>query len=292
MKVWNMWWFRIIFDILIVLIGLGIVTIYQDLSPRHLPNSITPKDLSLPYKDIKFLAADGCLLSGWLILSPSAKGTIICCHGYPANKSDILPAIKFLYPEFNHFLFDFRAHGDSQGRLVTFGLRESRDISGAIRYIKKSPEMKDLPLGIWGYSLGGAVAIKSSIQNKEIKAIVTDSTYADFPEMVYQYYGGFGPFKYLAGFLPRFLSNFLIKGGLSQLSPENIIGYVRCPILIMHSKDDPFVPARHAKRLYQRANEPKELLILEGISHGAVSNMNYKEKVAAFFEKWLWRNGG
>ncbi|MCK4245447.1 MAG: prolyl oligopeptidase family serine peptidase, partial [Candidatus Omnitrophica bacterium] len=121
----------------------------------------------------------------------------------------------------------------------------------------------------------------------EIKAIVTDSTYADFPEMIIQYYGNFGPFKYLLGILPKLLGNLFLKGGLSRLSPENIIGSVMTPLLIIHSSNDPFVPVTHARRLYEKANQPKELLILPGATHGVGPGSEYQERITAFFKKYL-----
>ncbi len=278
---------RIVVDILLIIIGLFLVTVLRALFPKHLPNTYTPKDLGFGYEQITFSATDGENLSGWLIYSPEAKGTIICCHGYPANKSDILPVVSFLYPQFNLFLFDFRGHGDSQGRLVTFGLREDRDLSGAIDYIKGNPKISELPIGIWGYSFGGAVGIKVCTQNKQIKAIVTDSTYASFPEMIIQYYGNLGQLKYLFGFCGKLLGNIFLKGGLSQLSPENFIGSSNVPILIIHASDDPFIPVEHAKKLYRRANQPKELLIFLDTTHGVTTTGEYKDKVKTFFEKYL-----
>ena len=287
MKFWNLWWVRIAVDLLIIFLGLVLVTAYRALSPRHLPNEITPEFLNLPYQEITFPATDGLLLSAWFIPSPEARATIICCHGYPANKSDILPTVSFLYPDFNLLLFDFRGHGDSQGKLVTFGLRESRDILGAIKYLRKQSKTKNSSLGIYGYSLGGAVALKTGTLIDEIRAIVTDSTYANFPEMIFQYYGNYGPFRYLFGFFPKLLGNLFLKGGLAQLSPENIIGSVRVPLLIIHSGNDPFVPPEHGKRLYGKANQPKELLILPGENHGVRLSDKYQKKVTAFFKNCL-----
>lgn len=295
---------RIIIDVLLIVTGLFIVTVLRALFPVHLPNKYTPKDLGFSYEEITFPATDGKNLSGWLVYSPEARGTIICCHGYPANKSDIFPAASFLYPKFNLFLFDFRGHGDSQGRLVSFGLREDRDILGAIDYIRRNPKISKLPVGIWGYSFGGAVAIKACMQSKEIKALVTDSTYASFPEMIIQYYGNLGPLKYLFGSMGKFLGNIFVKGKgrLSQLSPENFIDSLNIPILIIHASDDPFIPVEHAKRLYQRAEHPKELLItldkMHGVNttparsdpdvmSGSADSGGYKDKIKTFFEKYL-----
>lgn len=278
---------RVLLDLLLIFIGLFLITVYRALFPRHLPNTFTPRDLGLDYQEITFPAADGKELSGWMISSSSAKATIICCHGYPANKSDILSTVSFLYPDFNLLLFDFRGHGDSQGRFVSFGLREDRDIRGAINYIKGKEEIKNLPIGIWGYSFGGAVAIKVSTQIEEVKALVTDSTYASFPEMVIQYYGDWGPLKYIFGTGGKLLANIVFRRRLSQLSPENFIGSIKTPILIIHASEDPFVPVEHARRLYRGAKEPKELLILSDTTHSPSMTEEYRERIKNFFERHL-----
>jgi pimeloyl-ACP methyl ester carboxylesterase len=278
---------RIIFDFFLVIIGVFIVTVLSALFPMHMPNKYTPQDMGFGYEEVIFSSTDNKELSGWLIYSPNAEGTIICCHGYPANKSDILPTVSFLYPHFNLFLFDFRGHGDSQGRLVSFGLREDKDLLGAINYIKKNPKTNKLPIGIWGYSFGGAVAIKTCAQSKEIKALVTDSAYADFPEMIIQHYGNLGPLKYIFGAGGKFIGNILFRGKLSELSPETFMDSLNTPILIIHASGDSLVPVEHAERLYDKAKQPKELLILQDITHGAIETGLYRYKIKMFFEKYL-----
>ena len=286
---------RIILDAFLIMAGVFIVTVFRALFPTHLPNIYTPKDIGLNYEEVTFPASDGTKLSGWLIYHTNAKATIICCHGYPANKSDILPVVSFLYPRFNLLLFDFRGHGDSEGRLVSFGLREDRDVLGAVNYINENPKLTQLPIGIWGYSLGGAVAIKTCAQkentilaNKKIKALVVDSSYASFPEMIIQYYGNLGPLKYLFGFGGKFIGSILFKGELSQLSPENFVDSLDIPILIIHASGDPLVPVEHANRLYDKAKQPKQLLIALDKTHGVNATAVYRDKIKNFFVKYLF----
>ena len=83
------------------------------------------------------------------------------------------------------------------------------------------------------------------------------------------------------------MGNLFLKGGLAQLSPENIIGSVRIPLLIIHSGNDPFVPPEHGKRLYGKANQPKELLMLSGKGHGVNLDNEYRKKISEFFKKYL-----
>ncbi|MCM8772350.1 MAG: alpha/beta fold hydrolase [Candidatus Omnitrophica bacterium] len=285
-------WVRIIVDFLIIVFFLSLIIGARAVIPPRMEIYIKPEDLGLKYENIILKTEDGKILKGWLIYSEKSKGIIICLHGYPANKSDILPVVEFLYPEFSLLFFDFRAHGESQGKVCYFGLKEFLDVKSAIEFIKNDKRLRDLPIGIWGYSFGGAVAIISSAKYSEIKAIVTDSAFANFPDMVRNYYKNLGPLKYIFSTFSIFLGKYVFKKDFRENSPENFIDKVKCPILIIHSKNDEFVPFSHAERLYKKANQPKELYIVEGPHTGLdrAYTREYREKVKNFFINYLLYN--
>ncbi len=282
-------WIRILVDFLIVVFFLSLIIGARAVMPPRLGIFITPKDMGLPYENIILKTHDGKKLKGWLIYSEKSKGIIICLHGYPANKSDILPVVEFLYPDFSLLLFDFRAHGESEGRVCYFGLKEFLDVKSAIDFIKNDKRMKYLPIGIWGYSFGGAVGIISASKYNDIKAVVSDSSFANFPDMVKSYYKNLGPLKYIFSYFSIFLGKYVFRSDFKQNSPENFIGNVKCPVLIIHSRNDEFVPFYHAERLYKKANQPKEIYIVEGPHTGLdrAYTQEYREKVKNFFIKFL-----
>ncbi len=282
-------WIRILIDFLIIVFLLSLIIGVRAVMPPRLSIFLTPKDIGLPYENITLKTEDGKKLIGWLIYSEKSKGIIICLHGYPANKSDILPVVEFLYPEFSLLLFDFRAHGESQGKVCYFGLKEFLDVKSAIDLIKNNEKVKNLPIGVWGYSFGGAVGIISAAKYKDIKSLVTDSAFANFPDMVKNYYKNLGPLKYIFSSFSIFLGRHVFRSDFKLNSPENFISSLTCPILIIHSRNDDFVPFVHAEKLYEKANQPKEIYIVEGPHTGldrAYTN-EYREKVKNFFEKYL-----
>ncbi|HOW18024.1 MAG TPA: hypothetical protein PLC79_03225 [Phycisphaerae bacterium] len=79
---------------------------------------------SAPFEHIRFPTADGLTLDGWFIPETGARRTILICHGAGANKGNF---IWFLAPlmnrGYNFMFFDFRAHGSSDGRMATYGIR-------------------------------------------------------------------------------------------------------------------------------------------------------------------------
>jgi fermentation-respiration switch protein FrsA (DUF1100 family) len=68
------------------------------------------------------------------------------------------------------------------------------------------------------------------------------------------------------------------------------VGEIRVPIFFIHGKADSQIPYRDSQELYERANEPKELWLIEGADHGNMPNESRKEyenKVRDFFYKNL-----
>ncbi|OQB75562.1 MAG: Alpha/beta hydrolase family protein [candidate division TA06 bacterium ADurb.Bin131] len=159
----------------------------------------------------------------------------------------------------------------------------------AIRWLHSNPETKNAKIGVWGYSLGGAVGIISADGNNDIKALVSDSSFANFPEMITYYYKNLGPLKYILGLLSRGLGKIIFKTDFSVNSPEQRISGIKCPILIIHSHEDNFVPFEHAKRLFEKAPQPKEILITHGSHTEPGCTLEYQKKVLNFFKKYLYQ---
>ncbi len=137
--------------------------------------------------------------------------------------------------------------------------------------------------------MGGAVGIKASTEYKEIDALVTDSSFANFPEMVTSYYGNMGPIKYVLSILARCLGRVVLRADFIQNSPEYVIKNINAPILIIHSEEDDFVPFSHSLRLFNNSAEPKELWGVKG-SHTELKEgltETYQEKVTSFFKEHL-----
>ena len=287
-------WVRILIDFFIIIFVLTLIIGARAIMPPRLKIYLTPKDIGLPYENIILKTSDGKKLKGWLIYSKKSKGIIICLHGYPANKSDILSVVEFFYPEFSLLLFDFRAHGESEGKVCYFGLKEYLDVKSAIDFIKGDERTKNLKIGIWGYSFGGAVGIISASKFNDIKCVVSDSAFANFPDMVKNYYKNLGPLKYIFSSFSIFLGKYVFRSDFKLNSPENFISNVKCPVLIIHSRNDEFVPFSHAQKLYERANQPKEIYVVEGPHTGLdrAYTEEYREKVKNFFKKYLLTEKG
>ena len=80
--------------------------------------------------------------------------------------------------------FDLRGHGQSPAASRSFGLYEQRDVLGAVDFLKSStlpyPELgRTRAIVGWRESMGGSTLILAAANEPAIKAIVSDSAFAD-----------------------------------------------------------------------------------------------------------------
>ena len=258
---------------------------YISVRPPKIISSITPRALKLRYEDVSFKTADGLTLRGWHV--PSSKKTdktLILLHGYPADKGDILPAIAFLQEDFNLLLFDFRYLGESEGSYSTAGPKEVDDLLAAIQFLKSRAITK---VGVWGFSMGGAVALMAIEKAPEIKAVVAESSYASLSEMALQFFR-VRLINYPMAYLIGLWAKLFLGIDLRDASPAEKIRNSAIPILITHSSSDSVVPFSQAQLLQQAlANNPHaEFWFTSGFAHGQL-DAEYKNRLQNFFRKNL-----
>jgi dipeptidyl aminopeptidase/acylaminoacyl peptidase len=276
---------RVVLTVFSVLIIISLWGFYSSIRPPKIISSITPRDLKMDYQDVSFKTADGLTLRGWYI--PSAKSTektLILLHGYPADKGNILPALAFLHEDFNLLLFDFRYLGKSEGSYSTAGAKEVEDLLAAIQFLK-TRGIKEV--GVWGFSMGGAVALMAIEKAPEIRAVISESSYASLAAMALELlripllnY----PIAYLVGVWAKLFLGIDVR----EASPADRIRNTTLPILLIHSSADAVIPFSHARLLQQAlAKNPNgEFWFNEQFAHGQFAS-DYQTRIKEFFLKHL-----
>ena len=237
-----------------------------------------------------FTTADTIKIAGWWI-SSSAKATegkpaktIILLHGYPADKGDILPALAFLNKKYNLLLFDFRYLGQSEGRYSTAGVKETEDLRAAINFLKSRGVNE---VGVWGFSMGGAVALATAVMVPEIKVIISESSYASLDLMALELYR-IPLLEYPLAKLTLFWTKLFLGINARESSPIESVKNLNIPILLIHSTDDKVIPFRHAKLLQEalKSNPKAEFWFKENLVHGQFGE-EYQKRIEDFFNKNL-----
>ena len=257
--------------------GLLIVAVYLMQSRMlYLPNepgrtmTMTPMDIGMDYQDVSIETADGVTLHGWFIVGRSSQ-VLLFFHGNAGNISHRLNSIRqFQNLGLSILIIDYRGYGQSGGRTTEKGI--SRDADAAWRYLTEDRAISGSNIVIFGRSLGASVASWLATQHQPL-ALIVESSFTSVPDIAAELYP----------WLPaRWLSRF------SHATSEYVRD-VRCPILVVHSRDDEIIPFHHGEAIFASAHEPRTLLALRGTHNDAFlqDERTYIEGVRTFLSGLL-----
>jgi dipeptidyl aminopeptidase/acylaminoacyl peptidase len=276
---------KVMITILFFTLLLSLWGFYFAIRPIRILSAVTPADFKMAYENISFKTKDNILIHGWFIPSAHAKAkTIILLHGYPADKGNILPFRLFLHSDYNLLFIDFRYLGDSEGAYSTIGRNEVLDLKAAVDYLKTRGINE---VGVWGFSLGGAVALMTAVDTPEIKAVVSESSYARLDWMALEYYK-IPLLRYPLAWLTRLWGRIFLGYDIKDVSPAEAAKKITIPVLLIHSKNDDMISIKHALLLQEalRDNTKAEVIFVETLHHGEPME-DYQNIVKKFFGKSL-----
>ncbi len=206
----------------------------------------TPEGVGLSYEEVTLRTTDGVRLAAWYVPADAARGTVLFCHGNAGNMSHRVGTIAILNRlRMNVLLFDYRGYGASEGSPSEAGTY--RDAETAWRHLVQQRGVAPGDLILHGRSLGGAVAAQVA-QKHPPRALILESTFTSVPDVAR------GMFPWLP---VRLLARI-------QYDTLERIARIRCPKLIIHSRDDDLIPFEHGRRLFEAAAEPKTWLEITG----------------------------
>jgi pimeloyl-ACP methyl ester carboxylesterase len=267
-----------------VLVGafvfLSLVSFWLAVRPPRIAVPLRPDEFRLTVEDVTITAADGVQLAGWLAARPGAPALVLL-HGYPAEKADLLPLAAALAPRFTVLLLDQRYFGASGGRATTIGFRERGDLRRAIDFLA-ARGYRDV--GVFGLSLGGAVALLATAEDSRIRAVAAYAPFADLRSLAYELYGWLWVLKYPFVALLQGWSLLFFGHDITTVSPERAAVTITVPVLLVASRADEQIPFAHAERLGRAlAGNPRaELMTTNRGRHGELPP-GFEARLAEFF---------
>jgi len=258
-----------------------------------LHHPVTPADVDLQYEEINVLTRDGLRLNCWLVKAGArAKGTILFLHGVGDCKIAGIPYARLFYDNgFNTFLYDSRRHGESEGQYCTYGYYEKHDVISVIDYLQTRSDIHLGKIGVFGSSMGAAVAIQAAALDKRIVAIVAENSFATLRSIFDDYQKRMIrlPFHYLRNIVIK-RSELIARFKANDVSPLDSVRHIHLPLLFVYCTEDRHIHPRYSTMLHNNTDEPKELYAIEGASHNdawQVGGEPYRQKLATFFKKHL-----
>lgn len=229
-----------------------------------------PSQVGLPYQAVTFRATDNVRLTGWWVPAGKPMGTVLFCHGNAGNISNCLGTLRvFNGMGLDVLVFDYRGYGRSEGRPSEEGLY--RDAEAAWRYLTEVRKVPAQRIVIVGRSLGGPVAAHLARDHRS-GALVLESTFTSMDEEVSK--------------LSTLPVGSLVKG---EFRTEAYVSEVRCPVLVVHSREDEVVPYELGRKVFEAAKGPKEFLEITGTHNGGyeTSGKLYREGWERFLGKFV-----
>lgn len=280
--------------LVVLVLAVGVELSYHFTRRGKLDETHSPAEFGLTFEEIEFKAVDGLLLRGVWIPSPSTDKAIIILHGHgSSHDKSIMHAPALVQAGYSVLLFDFRAHGRSQGRRMTYGYEERQDVYGAIAFLH-SRGMKHI--GLLGFSYGGIVAMLAAPHCPEVEAVVTDGGPGRWMTGVDAWGKERGLPSWLVkpmGWLFFAVTSLRVGANLFRYDPIHWVGRISPrPILFIHGELDPF--CADFDDLYAAARQPKEVWRLPDAGHTSASQLypeEYNQRVIGFFERYVGKSG-
>lgn len=169
--------------ILVALLGCGAVVarVYQVSHPAKVTES--PADLAMMLagvEEVRFPAADGVMLAGWLVPGRPDGRAIVLCHDLGGSKASVINLATPLHRDgFTVLALDFRAHGASEGDGSSLGAAEKRDVIGAVDYLATRARIDKQDVGLYGVGMGAFAAVLAARDRPALRVLVLDGLYPD-----------------------------------------------------------------------------------------------------------------
>lgn len=256
--------------------------------PRPWPDAARP--VQLASRDRR-ASIDGWYLEAAAAAAPP-RGAVLFVHGKDGSRGDELKspsgplAQAFAAAGFAVLTIDLRGHGTSSHARLTYGLHERHDVLGAVDWLRGQGHAR---IGVLGASMGASTALMAAADEPAIVALVADSPFADFAQMIER------QFRRLSGLPAFFLPGALALGRLLtgvDLRRVRPIAQARAlagrPVLVIHGEGDRFVPVDDARAIAQASGaELWTTATRRHVGSYGSAPADYTERVLAFFKRHL-----
>ena len=249
---------RLLYIPIVLYLSVAIYALFFSDSAIFLPHPSSYRDTP---DILKIRSANGNVISALYLPQPSAAFTLLVSHGNAEDLGDDREWLENLRRAgFSVLAYDYQGYGTSQGKPTEKTACE--DERAAYEYL--THELKTLPdrIIIFGRSVGSGPAVHLAAR-QPAAALILQSP---------------------------FVSAFRVVTRVPLLPFDKFPNYkeiarVRSPVLIIHGANDSVIPLWHGQKLFDAANQPKQLVVVPGADHNDlnfVAGESYFQVLQAF----------
>ena len=239
---------------------------------------------------LQVVSYDGKRLRGRFVPCENARGTLIFFHGYRSHYLvDFSVSLPYYHQlGYNLLLCDQRAHGESQGRYITFGVKERLDVLSWVTYMSMMLG-EDHPIFLTGLSMGATTVLMAADMEfpANVRGIIADCGFTSPGDILRHLIKKWShlPVKPTAALLNVYARIFA-GVDLDEWSTEEALRQTHLPVLLVHGTGDNFVPCDMSRRAYAACTGEKRLELFEGAGHG-VSYLKETERYQNILKEFL-----
>lgn len=193
---------------------------------------------------------------------------------------------------YNILVVDLRAHGLSDGKYQTGGIKESEDIVAWIHYVEERFHVESFLFH--GICIGAATAVYAALAlqdqgHPKVERIVTDGLYATYFEMFEKNFASYNKKAFPMLHLTFLLARLYTGVSFFRNKPIEAVARLDCPILLIYSREDAFCPKESCEKLFAACKNPEsELAFFPHGRHSHVRSLNtegYDRKIKEFISR-------
>ncbi|MEX2461152.1 MAG: alpha/beta fold hydrolase [Paenibacillaceae bacterium] len=255
--------------------------------------------IGLPYENISFPSLTGkSILEGWYIPSEETSSkTIVFSHSYAGNREEPwMPIYKIAAAlhnkHFNVLMFDYAYAQKGNHIAFTGGLKESKDLLGAVSYVKQRGANEVV---VWGFSMGAGTTLQAALQTKDIDAMILDSTFIATPNTMFQNVNRLLDLpEYPSKWLIHYMFPLINGSGFNQIPYQKVLSTAyTIPIFFIHGKEDERSPYSIIQQLAdnQKGNALSTLWLKSKAKHELIYDTDpktYFKKTMEFVDKVVY----
>ncbi len=235
----------------------------------------TPTDLGLSAEEVwlpvkTWLGKTEQIHGWWLSGSDPSLGTVLYFHGNGGTLGGIDQMDRIHQLGFSVLVISYRGYGKSEGGFPSES-QVYEDAQTAWNYLTNDRKIPPNQITIYGYSIGGAVAIDLAVKHPDARALIVQSTFTSMKDM--------------AARKPEFRL-FPIEIILTQrFNSIDKVKSLKMPVLYFHGDADALIPPAMSQALYDATPTPKQLLFIRGANHNdAEFRIEHLEAIRKFVQ--------
>ena len=271
----------------------GDASFAENEDPRAKKNPHRIWFFSQQIEEIEMKSYDGLRLKGYFLNNNSNKLAILV-HGYHGRYYSVVAQARIFFEHgYDVLTINNRTHDTSEGKLITMGKRESKDLDAWIELmLKRNPNYQ---IALYGISMGGHIVMQSGAKvsvNEKVKCIIEDCGFNNLHnELLLMTKQSPTPIPRTTVFLANIYSCIVYHFSFNNTITK-VFKNLKKPILFFHGGKDNYVPTYNIELNYNAVPESlyKEKHVFEESEHTRCVDDNYEEYkriVCDFVDKFI-----